>query len=52
MGFSEWLYRYLIGEETAGWDSAAFYPGSVRLEYPPTGPGQRTQEAYGPERGM
>jgi hypothetical protein len=52
MGFSEWLYRYLIGEETAGWDSAAFYPGPVRLEYPPTGPGQRTQEAYGPERGM
>lgn len=48
----EWLYRYLIGEEMAGWDSAAFYPGPVQLEYPPTGPGQRTQEAYGPERGM
>lgn len=52
MGFSEWLYRYLIGEEMAGWDSAAFYRGPVQLEYPPTGPGQRTQEAYGPERGM
>ena len=52
MGFSEWLYCYLIGEEMAGWDSAAFYPDPVQLEYPPAGPGQRTQEAYGPERGM
>jgi hypothetical protein len=31
MGFSEWLYRYLIGEEMAGWDSAAFSPGLVQL---------------------
>ncbi|PBD02279.1 hypothetical protein BX281_10533 [Streptomyces sp. Ag82_O1-15] len=52
MAFAEWLYRYLIGEEMAGWDSAVFYPGPVRLEYLPTGPSQRTQEAYGPEREM
>ncbi|MDG5808910.1 hypothetical protein P9869_41060 [Streptomyces ossamyceticus] len=52
MTFSEWLYRYLIGEEMAGWDSAVFYPGPVRLEYLPTGPGQHTRETYGPERGM
>ncbi|MFD3337461.1 hypothetical protein ACFWV1_33255 [Streptomyces sp. NPDC058700] len=25
MTFAEWLYRYLIGEEMAGWDSATFY---------------------------
>jgi hypothetical protein len=40
MTFAEWLYRYLIGEEMAGWDSTAFYPGPVWLEYPPAGPGR------------
>ncbi|MCT9003734.1 hypothetical protein [Streptomyces rhizosphaerihabitans] len=50
--FIDWLYRYLIGEEMTGWDSATFYPGPVRLEFPPAGPGQHTREAYGPERGM
>ncbi|MCX5097863.1 hypothetical protein OOK36_56560 [Streptomyces sp. NBC_00365] len=44
MGFSEWLYRYLIGEEMAGWDSAAFYPGPVRLEY------RRQDRANAPRR--
>ncbi|MFD9843948.1 SMI1/KNR4 family protein [Streptomyces parvus] len=52
MTFAEWLYRYLNGEEMAGWDSAAFYPGPVRLEYLPTEPGERTREAYGPDRGL
>ncbi|MCX4534870.1 SMI1/KNR4 family protein [Streptomyces sp. NBC_00841] len=52
MTFAEWLYRYLIGEEMAGWDSATFYPGPVRLEYPPAGPGQRTRQASGPARGV
>ncbi|QIY66422.2 hypothetical protein HEP85_38985 [Streptomyces sp. RPA4-2] len=52
MTFAEWLYRYLIGKEMAGWDSTVFYPGPVELEYPPAGPGQRTQVTYGPERGM
>ena len=52
MTFAEWLYRYLIGEELAGWDSTAFYPGPVWLEYPPAGPGQPAREAYGPDRGM
>ncbi|MFJ3877160.1 SMI1/KNR4 family protein [Streptomyces sp. NPDC090077] len=52
MNFAEWLYRYLIGEEMAGWDSAALYPGPVLLEYLPTGPDQRTREVYGPERSM
>ncbi|MEY2249117.1 hypothetical protein AB8A21_40400 [Streptomyces sp. BF23-18] len=52
MTFAEWLYRYLVGEEMIGWDSAVFYPGSVLLEYLPTEPNQRTWETYGPERGM
>ncbi|MEU6614615.1 SMI1/KNR4 family protein [Streptomyces sp. JL1001] len=52
MTFAEWLYRYLNGEEMAGWDSAAFYPGPVWLEYLPTEPGERTREAYGPDRGL
>lgn len=52
MSFAEWLYRYLMGEEMAGWGSAAFYPGPVRLEYLPAGPDERTREVYGPERGM
>ncbi|MFD3537617.1 hypothetical protein [Streptomyces sp. NPDC058661] len=52
MVFTEWLYRYLIGEEMAGWDSATFYPGPVWLEYLSTGPGERIREAYGSARGM
>ncbi|AYV32267.1 hypothetical protein EES41_36530 [Streptomyces sp. ADI95-16] len=47
MDFAEWLYRYLTGEEMAGWDSAALYPGPVLLAYLPTGPDERTREAYG-----
>ncbi|WP_405638661.1 SMI1/KNR4 family protein [Streptomyces uncialis] len=52
MPFAEWLYRYLIGEEMAGWDSGTFYPGPVRMEYPPAVPGRPVREACGPERGM
>ncbi|KAF5999367.1 hypothetical protein BOG92_007710 [Streptomyces sp. WAC00263] len=52
MTFAEWLYRYLVGGEMTGWDSAVFNPGPVLLEYLPTGPGQRMWETYGPERGM
>ncbi|WP_234314073.1 MULTISPECIES: hypothetical protein [unclassified Streptomyces] len=55
MTFAEWLYRYLIGEETAGWGSTAHHSGPVRLEYLPTGgpgEGERTREVYGPERGI
>ncbi|MFD9575834.1 hypothetical protein ACFWBI_39230 [Streptomyces sp. NPDC059982] len=50
MNFAEWLYRYLTGEEMAGWGSSALYPGPVLLEYLPTGPDERTREVYGPER--
>lgn len=51
MHFAEWLYRYLIGEAMAGWDSEVFNSGPVRLEYLPTGPGEHTRVAYGPEPG-
>ncbi|MER5482088.1 hypothetical protein ABT024_02565 [Streptomyces sp. NPDC002812] len=47
MDFAEWLYRYLTGEEMAGWASAALHPGPVLLEYLPTGPDERTHKAYG-----
>ncbi|MFB6578594.1 MULTISPECIES: hypothetical protein [unclassified Streptomyces] len=52
MTVAEWLYRYLIGEEMAGWGCAARYPGPVRLEYPASEPGRPARETYGPERGM
>ncbi|MFE2853039.1 SMI1/KNR4 family protein [Streptomyces lavendulae] len=52
MDFAEWLYRYLTGEEMAGWASGALHPGPVLLEYLPTGPDERTREAYGPARDM
>lgn len=50
--FAEWLYRYLIGEEMGGWNSAVFYPGPVHLEYLPTEPGQPSLMVHGPARGM
>ncbi|MFF3942979.1 SMI1/KNR4 family protein [Streptomyces phaeofaciens] len=50
MPFAEWLYRFLIGEDMAGYKSAALYPGPVRLEYPPMGPGDQERVAHGPER--
>ncbi|MET7982094.1 MULTISPECIES: hypothetical protein [unclassified Streptomyces] len=52
MPFAEWLYRFLIGEDMAGYKSAAFYPGPVMLEYPPMTPDERTRVSHGPERGM
>ncbi|MFJ4283943.1 SMI1/KNR4 family protein [Streptomyces massasporeus] len=32
VGFNEWLYRYLQGEDMAGPNSSAFYPGPVRFD--------------------
>lgn len=37
MDFAEWLYRYLTGEEMAGWGSAALHPGPVPTGVPPHG---------------
>jgi hypothetical protein len=33
--FSEWLYRWLIGEDMVGEGSSAFVPGPVELRYLP-----------------
>ncbi|WP_406359536.1 SMI1/KNR4 family protein [Streptomyces sp. NBC_00715] len=52
MSFAEWLYRYLIGEDMSGPNSAAFNPGPVKLERLPMSPGERTKPWYGPDRGM
>ncbi|MFJ6051619.1 SMI1/KNR4 family protein [Streptomyces sp. NPDC092307] len=52
MGFAEWLYRYLIGEDMAGPDTAAFYPGPVQLRRLPMTAGERTEPWSGPDRGM
>ncbi|MFP8963228.1 SMI1/KNR4 family protein [Streptomyces nanhaiensis] len=52
MPFAEWLYRYLIGEDMAGENSAVFYPGPVKRAYLPMAPGESTRVAYGPDRGM
>ncbi|MEU6972103.1 SMI1/KNR4 family protein [Kitasatospora aureofaciens] len=52
MSFSEWLYRYLVGEDMVGPNSSAFHPGPVLLEPLPMSPGDRPAPMYGPERGM
>ncbi|MFE6764177.1 SMI1/KNR4 family protein [Streptomyces sp. NPDC057689] len=52
MSFAEWLYRYLVGEDMTGPNSAAFYPGPVRLEHLPMSADDRTEPWYGPDRGM
>ncbi|MFF6774572.1 SMI1/KNR4 family protein [Streptomyces sp. NPDC012637] len=52
MGFAEWLYRYLIGEDMAGPNSSAFYPGPVRLCHLPMTADDLPEEWRGPERGM
>ncbi|MFD7335732.1 SMI1/KNR4 family protein [Streptomyces violascens] len=52
MSFAEWLYRYLIGEDMAGPNSSAFYPGPVKLEHLPMSADERPEPRYGPDRGM
>ncbi|MFD8050166.1 SMI1/KNR4 family protein [Streptomyces chartreusis] len=52
MIFAEWLYRYLIGEDMSGPNSAAFYPGPVQLQRLPMSAGERPEPWYGPDRGM
>ncbi|MEU3277881.1 hypothetical protein [Streptomyces antibioticus] len=38
MSFAEWPYRYLIGEDMSGPNSAACYPGAVQLRHLPMTP--------------
>ncbi|MGW0468454.1 SMI1/KNR4 family protein [Streptomyces sp. NPDC003027] len=52
MSFAEWLYRYLIGEDMAGLNSSAFYPGPVKLHRLPMTADERPDPCFGPERGM
>ncbi|MFD7324739.1 SMI1/KNR4 family protein [Streptomyces sp. NPDC059875] len=52
MGFAEWLYRYLIGEDMAGPNSSAFCPGPVQLCRLPMTAGERPEPWNGPDRGM
>ncbi|MFB8237576.1 SMI1/KNR4 family protein [Kitasatospora purpeofusca] len=52
MSFSEWLYRYLVGEDMVGPNSSAFYSGPVLLRPLPMSPDDRPTPMYGPERGM
>ncbi|MFH8728090.1 SMI1/KNR4 family protein [Streptomyces termitum] len=52
MSFAEWLYRYLIGEDMAGPNSSAFYPGPVKLQRLPMSADERPEPWSGPDRGM
>lgn len=52
MSFAEWLYCYLIGEDMAGPNTAAFYPGPVQLRRLPTSATERPEPWSGPDRGM
>ncbi len=52
MSLSEWLYRYLLGEDLFGPNSAAFYPGPVKLRSLPMFHEDTPTVWYGPERGM
>lgn len=52
MSFSEWIYRYLIGEDMFGSDSAVFYPGPIVFESLPMVESERSTRWLGPERGM
>ncbi|BFO16615.1 hypothetical protein SHKM778_30030 [Streptomyces sp. KM77-8] len=50
MGFAEWLWRWLIGEEVTGPGGAAYYPGPVALRDLPMNPEGRSEVRYGPPR--
>jgi hypothetical protein len=52
MSFAEWLYRYFIGEDMAGPNSAVFYPGPVQLCRLPMSADERPEPWSGPDRGM
>ncbi|WP_030978964.1 SMI1/KNR4 family protein [Streptomyces sp. NRRL S-1824] len=50
MTFSEWLYRYLRGEDMTGPNSSAFIPGPVRFDALPGAEGSRGAFWFGPHR--
>ncbi|MEU3901700.1 SMI1/KNR4 family protein [Streptomyces sp. NPDC045251] len=52
MNFAEWLYRYLSGEDMAGPNTSAFYPGPVQLRRLSMTADERPEPWSGPDRGM
>ncbi|MEU9171901.1 SMI1/KNR4 family protein [Streptomyces sp. NPDC048420] len=50
ISFSEWLYRYLLGEDMFGPDSSVFYPGPVVFESMPMTATERSITWRGPDR--
>ncbi|MFE3991532.1 SMI1/KNR4 family protein [Streptomyces goshikiensis] len=52
MTFSEWLYRYLMGEDMFDPGQGVFYAGPVRLESLPIAAGDLQSEWFGPDRGI
>ncbi|NEA89235.1 SMI1/KNR4 family protein [Streptomyces sp. SID7958] len=52
MPFSEWLHRYLAGEDMFGPGSGVFYPGPIVFESMPMTATQAMIHWKGPERGM
>ncbi|MCY0937341.1 SMI1/KNR4 family protein [Streptomyces sp. H34-S4] len=52
ISFTEWLYRYLTGEDMAGPNSSTFYPGPVKLRRLPMATSQHPEPWHGPDRGL
>ncbi|AZM59285.1 MULTISPECIES: SMI1/KNR4 family protein [unclassified Streptomyces] len=52
MSFSEWLHRYLRGEDMFGPGSGVFYPGPIVFESLPMQDAELSTTWEGPERGM
>ncbi|MFD7687354.1 SMI1/KNR4 family protein [Streptomyces sp. NPDC059781] len=52
MGFAEWLWRWLNGEEVTGPGGSAYSPGPVALRDLPMTPDERPRTRYGPSRDM
>ncbi|MFJ7176980.1 hypothetical protein ACIQXA_11355 [Streptomyces massasporeus] len=50
VGFAEWLYRYLQGEDMAGPNSSACYPGRVRFDALPYASKGKGEFWFGPAR--
>ncbi|GLW69688.1 hypothetical protein Kpho02_19870 [Kitasatospora phosalacinea] len=50
MGFSEWLHRYLVGEDMFGPRSGVFHPGPLMIEALPEAPGDAVTARRGPAR--
>ncbi|MGX4734656.1 SMI1/KNR4 family protein [Kitasatospora griseola] len=50
MSFTEWLHRYLAGEDMGGPNSSAFYPGPVDVQYLPMSRDDRPAARSGPAR--